>query len=74
MQIVSHQRYLVVCFLFNIVVLIGVISYGGLYLSDKIDMMADRIDELNRSNVEMEYEILKLKQQEKQVNILLALN
>lgn len=74
MQIISHQRLLVVCFLFNIVVLIGVVSYGGLYLSDKIDMMADRIDELNRSNVEMEYEILKLKQQEKQVNILLALN
>ena len=61
-QRVSTVR-LVLCFLFNVLVLIGVVAYGGFYVSGQMDRMSDRIDQLTRDNMEMKYQIERLKKQ-----------
>ena len=58
-----HTVRLVLCFLFNVLVLIGVVAYGGFYMSGQMDRMSDRIDQLTRDNMEMKYQIERLKKQ-----------
>ena len=58
-----HTVRLVLCFLFNVLVLIGVVTYGGFYVSGQMDRMSDRIDQLTRDNLQMKYQIERLKKQ-----------
>ena len=58
-----HTLRLVMCFLFNVLVLIGVVAYGGVYVYGQMDRMLDRIDQLTRDNLQMKYQIERLKKQ-----------
>ena len=48
-----HTERLVLCFLFNVLVLIEVVAYGGFYVAGQMDRMSDRIDQLTRDNIEI---------------------
>ena len=62
-----HTVRLVLCFLFDVLVLIGVVAYGGFYVSGQMDRMSDRIDQLTRDNIEIKQEMELLRKQKNKV-------